>query len=256
MLNQGCTLQEGRSPGTGLSTPELAKDGLAATSLSQICSIVFLFCRSHLVGNDFLTVANLLECVKEFWHGPFEFSPLVSPLWPLLHGGWPVPIITKSFPLLLCQYARYTFLCWAKALLKMKLVRHTSYTLALLRMHTHNSSHGRFIFLLELKWWVVRNLNCESGTALVFNLHRSFCFASLISDKIQMQICQSLYLTLPTREQSKTVLNQFTPSYYNNGSVHVFHVCTKQTYILCSSWSCFLSKLPSTVWRMKWHLTG
>lgn len=102
-----------------------------------------------------MTAANLLECVKEFWHTPFKFCPLVSPLWPLLHSGWAVPIITKSFSLLLCQYARYTFLCWAKALLKMKLVRHTSYTLGLLRMHTHNSSHDRFIFLLKLKWKAV-----------------------------------------------------------------------------------------------------
>jgi len=82
-----------------------------------------------LVRNDFLIAANLLECVKVFWHTHFDLGPLVSPLWPLLHSGWPVPIITKSFSLLFCQYARYMVLCWAKALLKMKLVRHTSYTL-------------------------------------------------------------------------------------------------------------------------------
>lgn len=116
-------------------------------------------CRSHLVENDCL-LQTLGMCKTILLHIFFRFGP--SLLWPMLPSSWAeftpllttmeaVPIITKSFLLLLCQYTRYTILCWAKPLQKLKLHTHASYTWLLIYMRTHNSSNDRPVFLLKLK---------------------------------------------------------------------------------------------------------
>lgn len=132
-------------------------------------------CRSHLVGND-----CLLQTVG-MWQRILTHLFLIWPslLWPVRRCSWadfrPLvttveagPIITKSFPLLLCQYTRYTFLCWAKPLQKMKLHTHTC---KLHTMTTYLHAHTQFIQWqaclfteIEMEWsrklelWVTRPL--------------------------------------------------------------------------------------------------